>query len=1173
MAVNGSGSVILQLWEKTFPSIGELDANIENIEKTLQAEETLQQVKTNIAKKSLLCLKDKMILEGIINSVPAAIFQYRMHHDENRSDRHEFTFMSRGIYDMQGIRAEEAMQDLNKVMVETVLPEDLPGFLASIEASRLNFTPWHYEYRVLDNSNQIRWLRGNSLPIFQDKDSTVWNGILLDVTAEKEAEAKWLKATKEARDLQYALDQSSIVVMTDANGRITYVNDQFCEISGYSRQELIGQTHNIVNSAYHPPSFFKELWLTISQGKIWRGEIRNQRKNGEFYWVNTTIVPFIDQKTGKPFQYLAIRNDITDWKKQQLMIAEAKELFQSVFQESPDALFLIEVNTQSILDCNHRSLRMFAVEHRHQLIEQGIYAIDGSNHYNVISHVLNNIAVGDPLNLELELITATGKKFWGSLATTKVNLTNKNIILLRITDITARRLEKNKLEESESRLRVSLEAGKIVCWQANLKTNMISGIGELNQNKWFYKKWLISIEESLQKIHIDDCRILSRKVFRRAKREQQFIFEHYLKHSCTWILLSGQRILDDQGNIEQIVGAFIDITEEKAQKAILEFQQNQLETIISHTAHGLLIVDQLGKISFANPAASSLLNRPLKKILNHDFGIPFQETSELEVLKPEGLIFLEMKSAMTKWMGETVYVVSLQDITARKRQSEILAEAKQIAEKANQAKSIFLANMSHELRSPLNAILGFTQLLSRDHNLMVAQKKKLEIINHSGDHLLNLINDILDLVKIENGLTEINATDFNLKQMLDEIYELFKLRAWQKSIRFTFDINGVLVNNIRADHLKIRQILINLISNAIKYTDQGEVNCLFRTVIEYPNQSNPNNISQNNKSENNISQGHNSQAKYLFLATIKDTGSGIAPAEMTQIFTPFVQASSGNQSQVGTGLGLAITEQHLRLLGGEKSLESVLGEGTTFSVSIPIEPIEQLPLHSQSIDPKIHINLLIQSDQTYRILIVDDIATNIYLVKELIAHDNFVIAEASNGWEAVQQDQQFRADLILMDIKMPVMDGLQASQLIRQARTQQGMDHPQIVALTASAFVQETAKILKLCDGIIIKPFHRNKLILEVARQLGLQYEYEKDDIPVVKQHQEITVDSLRCLPVTWLKELEEAVLKLDHSRIRQLIQNLDSNYEDFRPKFLDIVETFNYEYIISLLDQLNISY
>jgi PAS domain S-box-containing protein len=1159
MAVN-SGSVILQLWEKTFPDISELDAEIENIEQKRQADKNLQQVKTNIVKKSLQCLKDKMILEGIINSVPAAIFQYRMHHDKEKSDRHQFTFMSRGIYDMQGSTAEEVMQDLNRVMAKTVLSEDLPGFVASIEESRRHFTPWHYEYRVLDSSGDIKWLRGNSLPIFQDADSTMWNGILLDVTAEKVAEEKWLKATKEARDLQYALDQSSIVVMTDTNGRITYVNDQFCEISGYSRQELIGQTHHIVNSGYHPPSFFKELWLTIRHGKIWRGEIQNKRKNGEVYWVNTTIVPFIDQQTGKPFQYLAIRNDITDWKKQQLMIIEAKELFQSVFQESPDALFLIEVKSQSILDCNHRSLTMFDVENKDELIERGIYAVDSFDDYNVVSHVLNNLIVGDSFNLELELIKASGKKFWGSLATTKVNLTSKNIILLRITDITERRLEKNKLQETESRLKVSLQAGKIVCWQANLKTNMISGIGELDQNKWVYKKWLISIEESLQKIHVDDCRILSRKVFRRANKEQQFIFEHYLKHTCVWILISGQKILDDQGNIEQIVGAFIDITEEKAQKAILEFQQNQLETIISHTAHGLLIVDQQGQISFANPAASHLLNRPLDQIIHHEFGIPFQETSELEVIRPEGLTFLEMKSAMTKWMGNTVYVVSLQDVTARKRQSEILAEAKQIAEKANQAKSIFLANMSHELRSPLNAILGFTQLLSRDKNLMVAQKKKLEIINHSGDHLLNLINDILDLVKIENGLTEIHATDFNLGQMLDEIYELFKLKAWQKGLKFTFDRSEVLFNNIRADHLKIRQILINLISNAIKYTDRGEVHCLFKTVAEYADHNQQNNINQNNISPE----------KYLFLATVQDTGGGIAPAEMAQIFTPFVQASSGSKSQVGTGLGLAITEQHLRLLGGEKSVESILGQGTTFNVSIPIEPIDQLPLQCQSIDPKVHINLLIEPKQTYRILIVDDIATNIYLVKELIDHENFVIAEASNGWEAVQQDQQFMANLILMDIKMPVMDGMQASRLIRQARTEQGLIHPKIVALTASAFVQETAQILKLCDGIIIKPFHRNKLILEVARQLTLNYQYEDNSLGAVKLAGELTVDSLRCLPVTWLKELEEAVLSLDHTKIRQLVNNLASEYEELKCQLLDIVETFNYEYIISLLDQLN---
>jgi len=401
------------------------------------------------------------------------------------------------------------------------------------------------------------------------------------------------------------------------------------------------------------------------------------------------------------------------------------------------------------------------------------------------------------------------------------------------------------------------------------------------------------------------------------------------------------------------------------------------------------------------------------------------------------------------------------------QQAEFLKQvqkAKEVADAANKAKSEFLANMSHELRTPLNVILGFVQIMTKDDALHREHKDHLEIIGRSGEHLLALINDVLEMSKIEAGRLTLNETSFDLYQVLHSLQEMLNLKAELKGIQLIFDRAPDVPQYIRADESKLRQVLINLLSNGIKFTEQGYVTLRVSRAT-----------------------AHHEHLKLSLRFEVTDTGLGISPEDRDRLFEAFGQTETGRNSQEGSGLGLPISRQFVRLMGGDIQVKSFPGRGSTFQFEIPLfmADASSVPM----LHPQKRVIGLAPGQPTYRILVAEDKWANRQLLVRLLTPLGFDVREAKNGIEAVACCQEWHPHLVWMDMRMPEMDGYEATRRIKSA----GSPAPKILALTANAFEEERSVALEIgCDDFIRKPCQEDIILDKMAEHIGVCYAYDE---------------------------------------------------------------------------------
>jgi two-component system sensor histidine kinase/response regulator len=1008
---------------------------------------------------------------------------------------------------------------------------------------------------------------------------------IADISERKQA----LEALQESQHFIQQIAESSpnILYLYDLiEQQNVYTNREFTEILGFTTQEAQVMGSAVLQNLIHPDDFPKVLehhkrFYTAKDGEIFELEYRMRDTAGEWHWLISRDTLFARSPDGKASQILGTATDITTRKQAEEALAKSRDFYLTLFESFPTLIWRAGLDAK----CNYfnQSWLNFTGQTLEQELGDGwLQGVHPDDLEDYVRTYLHSFEARQPFEMEYRLRRSDGEYRWLLDFGRPFNDLNGNF-----AGYIGSCYDNTERKRAEETLRQVAEREKAIA----------RVIQQMRQTLDIETIFTATTQELRQLINCDRIAIYRFN----PDWSGEFVAESVGRE---WISLQRQQhndstftnnTLEDSGCVVKTLSS----TDEPVRDTYLQKTQGGAY----RRGASYLCVTDIYQAEFSS-CYINLLER-------------FQARAYITVpifcgSKLWGLLATYQNSGPRQWKTAEINIavqignqlgVALQQaelLEETRRQSAALQQAVYAADAANRAKSEFLASMSHELRTPLNAILGFTQVMSRDSSLSTKHQQHLGIINRAGEHLLDLINDVLEMSKIEAGRIELNENCFNLIRLLDSMEKMFRLRAETKDLDLIFEIAPDIPQYVKTDEGKLRSCLINVLSNAIKFTDSGKVTLKGKRKKE------------KGKSERGEDSSILPFNFCLLTFEVEDTGSGIAPEEINLLFEPFGQTETGRKSQTGTGLGLPITRKFLQLMGGDLTVSSVVGKGSTFTFDIQVALADATD--AQTIPAKRKVTGLAPNQPEYRILVVDDRFESRLVMVTLFTSIGFLVREAENGREAIALWESWEPHLIWMDMRMPVMDGYEATRQIK-AREQERLSERDkgdngdkendgklsknaskeslfslklrsplspsspitktvIIALTASAFEDERQMILSAgCDDFVGKPFREEILLEKASKHLGVVYAYEEKVLNTEDSTQKtqgiLTSADFKGyfsqMPAQWLVELHNAASIGSDDIVLGLIAQIPQEKTQLAQALTDLANNFQFEKIIEL--------
>lgn len=862
-------------------------------------------------------------------------------------------------------------------------------------------------------------------------------GAVIDITELKTAEEKLKLANLALSNVRSALDQTSLVFITGPDGVILEINDKYCELTGYSREQIVGRNPRILNSGHHSREFFGEMWRTILAGRVWSGEVCNRARDGREFWVDATCVPILDAE-GKPAQFISIMNDITERKM-------AERMFQN--------------------------------------IATGV-----------------SVKVGPEFFPSLVLNLAQAVRAEGAFLITFAGPENAELKTVSVCR------EGRMITELEG---ITLSRGNSPSGWLNDEGNLrLGGNGRIPTP---FDDWLASKSTRCRELHDTSGGLVgllgvvfdTRRGFIHREQVTLEIFAAQAEAE-----LERQRISTVLRTLNQGLELRVNERTRELERVNRELRglTGLQQAILDGSNYAIITADLEGIVRMFNPAAERILGYRPERVVNVQSFLVFLDSGEVarraaelserigRPVPPDFSVFrailetgllveeewscirgdetrfpslISISPIQPEGGAATGCLAILADMTDQKQAAELLRNQAEEKNRANQMllrvsrmKDEFIASVSHELRTPLNAILGLSESIREGVYGDVSDRllRPVATIEESGNHLLNLINDILDVAKVESGKMEAEFSRFSVREACESVFRLVREQAVKKNLKLRLSVSndrGTLVS----DQRRVKQILVNLLGNAVKFTPPGKavgLDVLWRAP--------------------------NGEVEF----SVWDEGIGIPENVIPNLFQPFVQLDSRLSRQFeGTGLGLSLVDGLTRLLGGRVEVQSTVNVGSRFTVILPTSGqwVEEIERKSQA-PPPADFDFPRHLAGQAKILVAEDNQQNVGLLVDYLESKGFDVLVARDGVEALEVARNHVPDLILMDLQMPRMDGLECTRQLREEDRTLGIP---VIALTALAREEDQRRCLEAgMNDYVSKPVSLSLLVEKILLHLGL---------------------------------------------------------------------------------------